>query len=83
MFTYDYIPTDCWLEKMSLKAHNKINIIDWHGWIFTTAEQGGLFITGAPCPLITRGENKGRPNYKKALHHEKCMVYLSKEECKQ
>ena len=37
---------------------------DWH-WIESECIKGGSLITGCEMPLITRGRNKGWPNYRR------------------
>lgn len=75
------VDNSTWIERISARAAEKTGIEGWHAWLFTHAEQGGLFVTGAVCPLITRGERKGKPNYRKKDTTTKQMVYLSKQEC--
>lgn len=72
-----------WMARMSAMAAPKVGFTpgEWHAWLFTAAEQGGLFVTGACCPPITRGPRKGRPNYKKRDRNTERRVYLTKEEC--
>lgn len=36
----------------------------WYPWHFE-AIAGGILMTGAECPLITRGPRKGQPNFSK------------------
>ena len=47
------------------KASAIAGIEGWVPWIFE-AMKGGIVCSGAVCPLITRGPNKGTPNYRKA-----------------
>lgn len=46
-------------------AAQKIQLKGWAAYDFE-AIHGGVLCTGAVCPLVTRGPNKGRPNYRKA-----------------
>lgn len=48
----------------------------WYPWIFESAANGYLVCTGAVCPPITRGKNKGRPNYKRADPATKAIVVI-------
>ena len=70
-----------WHERMSDLAAAKIHRPGWHGWIFTKAAQGGVFVHGAVCPPLTKGPRKGQPNVRKADAATKCRVWLSVEEC--
>lgn len=47
----------------------------WVPWLFQSA-LNGVVCTGAVCPPITRGKNKGQPNYRKADPDTKSMVFL-------
>lgn len=71
------------IEKMNTKAARKLKQSpgEWHAWLFTKAEQGGFFVRGAKCPLITRGPNKGKPNYRKKDPLTIVTVHLTKREC--
>lgn len=71
-----------WLERMSALAAKKSRMKNWHAWLYTAADQGGLLVTGAVCPPITRGKRKGKPNYRKADKTTQQIIYLSKRECK-
>jgi len=72
-----------WTTRVSERAALKVGFTpgEWHAWLFSKAEQGGVFVTGAVCPKITRGKNKGEPNWKKRDMKTKRTVYLSAEEC--
>lgn len=71
------------LDRMELIAREKLCAPEqWSAWLFTVANQGGMFITGAICPPIITGKNKGKPNYRKRFKSTECTVYLSAEECK-
>jgi len=48
---------------------------NWYGWIFE-AVPGTLLVTGAECPLKTRGPDKGGPNYHKADQSTKLTVAI-------
>jgi hypothetical protein len=75
--------SESWIDRMSAVASRKSGAPKgWRGWIFRKAEQGGLFVTGAVCPPITRGPNKGNPNYRKHDKNTKMVIYLSEQECK-
>ena len=52
----------------------------WKVWFYEVPPYGGLFVTGAVCPPITRGRRKGEPNVKKRDRATECVVYLSREE---
>lgn len=71
-----------WMERMSARAAKKSGMKNWHAWIYSAAAQGGLLVTGAVCPPITRGERKGKPNYRKADRATQQIIYLSKRECR-
>lgn len=47
------------------KAAKLVDIPGWVAWDFEVIENG-LLCRGAVCPEITRGKNKGHPNYRKA-----------------
>lgn len=49
------------LERLAIK---KSGVENWYPWLFERATDG-VICTGAVCPLITRGVNKGRPNFRK------------------
>lgn len=75
--------TTSWMDRVGAKAAKKRGVPrGWHGWIFRVAEQGGLFVTGAVCPPITRGPRKGEPNVRKHDKNTKMVIYLSKKECR-
>lgn len=69
--------------QMSDKAAKKLGYspVEWYGWLFTKADQGGLFVRGAPCPMKTRGPRKGEPNFRHRDKTRESTVYLSEEEC--
>jgi hypothetical protein len=46
-------------------ARRICGVTNWVPWKFSAAK-GGLVCVGAVCPPITRGRNKGQPNYRKA-----------------
>ena len=52
------------LEEKAIRIARRAGLKDWHPWLYEAAV-GGVVVTGAPCPLITRGRNRGRPNYRK------------------
>jgi hypothetical protein len=70
---------ECWTLRASRAAAKKVKFPEdkWFGWIFSVADQGGIFITGAVCPPITRGPRKGEPNYRKHDRTTKRTVYLA------
>lgn len=74
---------ECWTDRASKLAAVKVgySFPEWCAWDFEKADQGGLFLTGAICPLKTRGKNKGKPNYRSHDPKTKRTVYLTKEEC--
>lgn len=47
------------------EAAKLVDIPGWAVWDFKVIDNG-LLCSGAVCPGITRGKNKGRPNYRKA-----------------
>ena len=49
---------------MQKKAQEIVGIDGWVAWQFQSIKNGILCV-GAVCPLITRGKNKGQPNYRK------------------
>jgi len=51
-------------DPTSTKASELSGVKGWYPWLFESAV-GGIVCTGAVCPLITRGPNKGQPNFKK------------------
>lgn len=52
-----------------------VGVEGWHPWIFERVVNGVL-CTGAVCPLITRGKNKGEPNFRKYDKATKCSVVV-------
>ncbi len=46
------------------KAAAIVGLEGWVPFIFERLENGVL-VTGAVCPLVTRGPRKGQPNYRK------------------
>ena len=50
--------------ELSDKAKELVGLEGWAAWKFEAIENGVL-CTGAVCPPITRGANKGWPNYRK------------------
>lgn len=53
------------LTELEKEAIELANTKDWYPWVFESVDNG-ILCSGAVCPLITRGKNKGRPNYRKA-----------------
>lgn len=60
---------------------------DWHAWKFAAVGRGvstgkggngKLRVTGAVCPLITRGPRKGQPNVRKAGRRTSVIIDLTK-----
>lgn len=68
-------------DRMNVLAASKVKTPGWVGWKWECAPQGGLFVTGAVCPLVTRGPRKGKPVYRLADRATQATIYLSKEEC--
>ena len=52
------------LTELEIKAKEIIGIDGWYPWEFQSISNG-ILCTGAVCPLITKGKNKGKPNYRK------------------
>lgn len=54
---------------------------EWRGMIFKSvghpADHQGVIVTGAVAPLITRGPNKGEPNWRKRDFSTEQQVYVS------
>lgn len=65
------------VSKMTLEeeAQAIVGIDGWHPWLFERIANG-ILCTGAVCPLITRGKNKGTPNYRKADQSTKMSVVV-------
>ena len=53
------------LYDIQKEAAKLVGVPGWVPWVFEVIEDG-LLCRGAVCPEITRGKNKGRPNYRKA-----------------
>jgi len=58
-------------------CQDELNDQNWFPWKFR-AVTGGIIATGARCPVITRGKNKGKPNYRKADKSTMCEVIIKK-----
>lgn len=67
------------MTELEIKARAIVGKDDWYPWIFESITNGVL-CTGACCPLITRGKNKGRPNYRKADMSTKQTVVVVRGE---
>lgn len=65
------------MKEMTLEeeAQAIAGIEGWYPWHFERIANG-ILCTGAVCPLITRGKNKGRPNYRKADQSTKMSVVV-------
>ncbi|PZP38411.1 MAG: hypothetical protein DI598_20815, partial [Pseudopedobacter saltans] len=62
-------------------CQSKVGRNDWYPYNFEKVT-GGLLCIGAVCPLITRGKNKGEPNFRKKQKHSIDKVYISQKELK-
>lgn len=71
-----------YLKRMSDKAALAIgrDPDKWHAWLFTKADQCGLFVRGALCPLKTKGPWKGEPNFRQKNLDTVATVWLGPEE---
>lgn len=67
-----------WSKAAALKAGLEPD--EWYGWIFKAVPGKGLFVTGAECPLITRGPRKGQPNLRMADQSTRRRVFLTLKE---
>lgn len=62
------------VDKFSAKARELGGLPEnWHAWYFEKVANG-LLCRGAVCPPITRGPNKGQPNYRKASKDRTTVV---------
>lgn len=72
------------LDALSLYARQKENLPDdWYGYLFEVKESpfGRFFeVTGKCCPLVTKGERKGKPNWKKGVKSTIKTVQVSPDE---
>lgn len=48
---------------------------NFYPWKFERVSNA-ILATGGECPEITRGKNKGEPNYRKAINITKVMIPL-------
>lgn len=60
--------------QLELQAMSISKIDNWFPWLFERGI-GGTICTGAVCPLITRGKNKGRPNFRKKKTNTEIKVF--------
>lgn len=60
------------LEREAIKLAGKP---DWHPYNFVKIH-GGVNVTGVQCPLITRGRNKGQPNFRKPVPGSRLTVFV-------
>lgn len=65
---------DKWTE-FGQKLHGP----NWYPWYFEAIRGQGVMMTGAECPLITRGKNKGQPNFKKRDKSTERKVFVPNE----
>lgn len=63
------------IEEWTKACQNQLNNPNWYPWLFEAAA-GGVICTGAECPLIAVGKNKGAPNFKKRNMSTKSMVFI-------
>lgn len=52
------------ISELAAEAEKIVGIPGWVAWDFRAIENGVL-CKGAVCPLITKGPNQGKPNYRK------------------
>ena len=76
-------PAEGWMGRVDQVAAPKVGFdpATWRTFIYTKADQGGVYVTGAVCPPILRGPRKGEPNFRKHDKATRRVVYLSSEEC--
>lgn len=60
------------------RAKDIAGVENWHPWLFECIK-GGVLVTGAVCPLVTRGPRKGEPNYRKYDRTTKMTVFVPVE----
>jgi hypothetical protein len=63
------------ITELEQEAITLVGVDGWYPWEFERINNGVL-CTGAVCPLITRGPNKGQPNYRKADKSTKQSVVV-------
>lgn len=61
--------TNTW-PALVTEAKKIAGVEGWHPWLFEKVT-GGVLCIGAVCPLIKKGPNQGKPNYRK---HDRTTV---------
>lgn len=65
---------DCIFTQIAQKEYGA----DYFPWYFERVH-GGIMITASKCPLITRGKNKGQPNFKKRDKTTDVKIFIPRE----
>lgn len=63
---------------LELKAQKLSGLDNWYAWDFQAID-GGVICKGGVCPMITKGPNKGTPNYRKAEPSTIKTVFVPRE----
>ena len=64
--------------KIDQRVSDFLGLPDWYvGRMVRVEEERAVLVTLHKCPLITRGKNKGFPNYRKTTDIQRQMVSFS------
>lgn len=74
------VPEDTFMGRLERLAANKVGLEGWYSAIWEKGPNGSMLITGAVCPPLQRGPQKGQPNWRKRDRSTETKVFLTKSE---